>query len=121
MSLREDFERVWPWLKPAIENFGDTHRKRHVWAAIESGDVQLTFNETAALVTEIKVYPTGLKMINFWLAGGDLAGVQALVAEAEVFAKAKGCSHVGLGFCRPGWARKLPGYRLAGVQLTKEL
>jgi hypothetical protein len=121
MSLREDFDRVWPWLKPAIENFGDTHRKRHVWAAIESGDVQLWTNASAALVTEIKVYPTGVKLVNAWLAGGDLDGVLLLVPAAERFARAKGCKRVGIAFCRAGWARKLPGYRKAGVQLTKDL
>ena len=76
MSLREDFDRAWPWLKAAIIH--DTHRKRHVWEAIERGEVQLWTNETAALVSEISVYPTGLKALNFWLAGGGLDGVLAL-------------------------------------------
>lgn len=123
MSLRDEFDRVWPWLKPAIQNFGDTHRKRHVWQAIESGDVQLWANETGALVTEIKVYPTGVKLVNAWLAGGDIAGVVALVPEAERFARSKGCKRVGIGLCRAGWSRALSpyGYRQTGVQLTKDI
>lgn len=121
MSLRDEFERVWPLLKPAIENFGDTHRKRHVWAAIESGTVKLWSNETGVLVTEITVYPTGLRMINAWLAGGKLGGILALVPEIEAWAKAKGITKASVSSGRVGWSRKLNGYRTSGVQMTKDL
>lgn len=118
-DVRAEFERAWPWLKAAIVH--DTHRKRHVWEAIERGDVQLWFNDTAAIVTEIRVFPTGLKIINGWLAGGNLDGVKTLVAQAERWGKAQGCAKAGISCGRPGWSRELDGYALAGVQLTKEL
>ncbi len=119
MSLRDEFERAWPLLKPAIIH--DTHRMRHVWAAIESGAVQLWTNDTAAIVTEINVYPTGLKAINGWLAGGDLDGVKQLVAKAETFGRQNGCTLASISNGRRGWTRALDGYGAAGVQLTKEL
>lgn len=121
MNLRDEFERCWPLLKPAIENFGDTHRKRHVWQAIERGDVQLWANDTGALVTEITAYPTGLRMINAWLAGGDLNGILALVPGIEAWAKAKGITKASVSAGRVGWSRKLAGYRTSGVQMTKDL
>lgn len=119
MNQREDFHRAWPWLKAAIIH--DTHRKRHVWDAIERGEVQLWTNETAALVTEITVYPTGLRVINAWLAGGQLDGIMALVPIIEAWAKAKGITRASVASGRPGWGKKLPGYRVSGVQMTKEL
>ena len=121
MTQRDDFERVWPWLKPAIANFGDTHRKRHVWEAIDAGKVQLWWNDTAALVTEIAVFPTGARMINAWLAGGDLEGVLRLVPRIEAWAKAQGITRASITSGRPGWSRTLPGYRTTGVQMTKDL
>lgn len=119
MDLRAEFDRVWPLLKPAINL--DTHRKRHVWEAIDRGDVQLWTAEDAAIVTEIKVFPTGLRAMNLWLAGGVLAGVQTLVSRAEAVAKARRCGLMTISFCRPGWERALSGYSKAGIQLTKEI
>jgi len=118
-SLRDEFRRVWPLLKEAIIH--DTHRKRHVWDAIDKGDCQLWTAPNAAIVTELRVFPTGLKVINGWLAGGELEGVKALVSQAEAWGKSQGCVKAGISCGRAGWSRKLDGYAVAGVQLTKEL
>lgn len=119
INVRAEFEKAWPLLKPAIIH--DTHRKRHIWDAIDKGLAQLWTLDGAALVTEIKVYPTGLRAMNLWLAGGVLAGVQALVVRAEAEAKSRRCALMTISFCRPGWERALNGYSKAGIQLTKEI
>lgn len=121
MTLHEAFDRFWPQLEAAVQAFGDTHHKHHVLGAIERGDCQFWANETGALVTEITVYPTGLRVINAWLAGGELDGILALVPQIEAWARGKGITRASVASGRAGWSRKLPGYRMSGVQMTKDL
>lgn len=118
---RDDFERCWPLLKPAILLYGDTHRKKHVWESIESGHSQLWCTELSAVVSSIKVWPTGMKEVIGWLAGGDIKGIQQLVPQIESWAKKRGCARAGILLGREGWARALDGYKPAGIQLMKEL
>lgn len=121
MSLRDEFERVWPLLKPAITATGDTHRKRHVWEALEHRKVQLWTSPNAAVVTEINVFPTGLKHVNGWLTGGELAEILVIVPQIEAWAKSIGAKSIGVDMARLGWARKLPGYSAVSVNIMKEL
>lgn len=117
-TVRE-FLRVWPWLEKAIEEPA-AHRKEHVWAAIERGDAQLWTNDGAAVVTEIAVYPSGLRSLNAWLSGGELDAVRELDARIDAYAREKNCrTRTIIG--RRGWLRALPGYRETGVVLTKDM
>lgn len=115
------FMEAWPLLEPALTALPmETHRKEHVWAAIEAGDAQLWTNDTAAAVSEIAVYPTGLRALNVWLAGGDLSGVKALDAEIDAYAKLKNCgARTIMG--RRGWVKALDGYRDGGCMMMKDL
>lgn len=116
-----EFARVWPWLEEGLKASPlETHRKEHVWAAIEKGDCQLWSNPTAAAVTEITVYPTGLRAVNVWIAGGDLDGIRDIDARIDEFAKMKNCPMRTI-HGRKGWSRVLTGYREVGAILFKEL
>ena len=120
-DTRSHFEAAWPWLEAALKSFPiETHRKEHVWHAIATGEAQLWTCETAAMVTEITVYPTGAKALNAWLAGGDMAGVVSMQDAADAYAKAKGCTFRTITG-RRGWLRALPGYSEAAAMMTKEL
>lgn len=121
METFREFQRVWPWLAEALKAFpAETHRKEHVWAALERGDAQLWASDTAAVVTEITVYPTGLRSLNAWLAGGDLAGIHELDGRIDEFARAKNCTMRTL-HGRKGWLRALDGYRDAGAMMMKDV
>lgn len=120
-AARNEFELVWPLLERAILAYGDTHRKAHVWSKIEGRDAQLWITVGAALVTEIRVWPSGLREAVGWLAAGDLNELLSLRPRFEAWARAHRCKRVGIVLGRRGWARKLPGYRPAGIQLAKEL
>ncbi len=120
-SLKSEFSRVWPLLKPALTVHGDTHRKRHVWEALEARKVQLWSSPNAAIVTEIKVFPTGYKHVNGWLTGGNLDEILQLVPQIEAWAKKLGANSIGVDMARPGWARKLPGYSTVSVNVLKDL
>lgn len=119
--LAHHFERCWPWLEEALKAFPvHTHDKVHVWEAVTAGGCHLWQNETAAVVTEITVYPTGVRALNAWLAGGDLEGVHDLDKQIDDFARAQGIQwRTILG--RDGWLRRLDGYRKVGTMMVKEL
>lgn len=121
MTLADSFDRVWPLLKPAVEAYGPTHTRDHVWQAIERGEAQLWTHADCAMVTEIKVWPTGFKEAVAWLAGGSLEGIRILTPTIEAWAKTKGCARAAVIAGRRGWSRELTGYRPVGAFLTKEL
>jgi hypothetical protein len=121
MNVKAEFERCWPWLAAALEHAGPTHNKEHVWNLIESGARQFFPLTKGAFVTEIVIYPTGLKEAHLWLAGSDelneLTKAQPLL---EAYFKLLGC-HRGIMFARPGVKRKLKDYRYIGDILVKDL
>jgi hypothetical protein len=71
-DARAELERTWPLLEAAILAYAPTHEIEHVWQKIETSNAQLWTRSNAALVTEIRLWPTGLREAIGWLAGGDL-------------------------------------------------
>lgn len=120
-DARGEFLRVWPVLEEAIQAYADTHHQEHVWSKIESGNAQIWTTPTSALVTEIRVWPTGLKEAVAWLAGGEISSLLMLKPAFEAWAKAKGCARAGIQLGRSGWERVLKDYAPAGIQLVKDL
>jgi hypothetical protein len=121
MISREVFDRCWPYLEPAVAAYGPTHSKDDVWQRIESGEAQLWPLPHAAMVTELKRWPTGFKEAVAWLAGGSLVEIREFTPALEAWAKAEGCDRAAVCAGRLGWSRALTGYRQSGAFLTKEL
>ena len=121
MNLREEFDRCWRWLAPAVLAYGPTHNQDHVWARIESGEAHLFPMPNAAMVVELKRWPTGYKEAVAWLAGGSLDEIKAFTPKIEDWARAEGCNRAAVNAGRRGWQHALPGYRAAGTYLTKDL
>jgi hypothetical protein len=115
-----EFERCWPWLAAAMEQGGHTHSKEHIRGLIEAGDAQLHPLPHGAIVTCVLNHPTGLKELNYWLAGGELN--ELLKAEGLIteWAKSIGCDRVSISG-RHGWRKIFPGYRATSTILVKEL
>jgi hypothetical protein len=108
-------------IEPAVASYGPTHTKADVWRMIEAGDAQLWTDRDCAMVTEIKVWPTGYKEAVAWLAGGNLDGVRRLTPIIEDWARDKGCDRAAVIAGRRGWVRELTDYRASGSFLTKDL
>lgn len=121
MNRREEFERVWRYLAPAVAAYGPTHTKADVWSRIEAGDAHLFAMPNAAMVVELKRWPTGFKEAVAWLAGGSLEEITAFIPKIEQWAKVEGCDRAAVVAARRGWQRQLTGYRPAGTYLTKDL
>lgn len=119
--LSTEYERCWPWLEAALATSPlRTHDKEHVWQALASGEAQLWPTPNSVCLTEIKVYPTGLKVLLGWLAGGDLDEVKATTRMLEGYAKSVGCDAAAVQG-RRGWLRAFEGYRDAGSTIVKGL
>lgn len=121
MTLRAEFERCWSFLAPAVAAYGPTHDKQHVWERIEAGEAHLFPMPNAAMVVELKRWPTGFKEAVAWLAGGSGDEIETFTPRIEAWARAEGCHRAAIMAGRPGWQRRRGGYRMAGVYLTKDL
>lgn len=90
---------------------------------IASMKAQVWCSDNAAIVTEIKKYPSGAKAIQGLIAAGDLEEiVGVLIPRAEEWGRHAGCQFAIIE-SRPGWARELKkhGYSTHQVAIAKEL
>src|SRR5690606_14889947 len=90
MNLRAEFERCWSFLAPAVAAYGPTHDKQHVWERIEAGEAHLFPMPNAAMVVELKRWPTGFKEAVAWLAGGSGDEIETFTPRIEAWARAEG-------------------------------
>lgn len=119
--LRFEFERVWPWLQAALDVHPiKTHEKIHIWEALEGGTAQLWPTPNSCCLTEFKVFPTGVRAINGWLAGGELSEVLQTVKAIEAYARERGFHALSVSG-RRGWLKVFDGFQDAGTTLVKEL
>lgn len=121
MSLRDEYERVWPWLAAAMLRYDETHSKEDIWKSIENGTAHLWPLKRSAMLTTIDEYPTGLKQIRGWLAGGDLQEIVEYIPTIEAWAKdVCGCTEAVI-VGRKGWLKAFTNYREAGTIMKKVL
>jgi hypothetical protein len=92
-------------------------------ALVGSGRAQVWFGDDAGMVTEIRTYPTGARVIHGLLAAGHLDEItDILIPRAEAWARSLGCV-LAIIESRSGWARQLRkrGYEPHQLAVRKEL
>jgi hypothetical protein len=92
-------------------------------AQLEAGLYLLDATDKAAILTEAKVYPTGVWEVHGVLAAGDMREIaDILIPLAEERARRAGAIGASIA-SRPGWARVLKsrGYRIDQVEVRKDL
>jgi hypothetical protein len=109
------------WISAALDYAGGTHTLEDVEQAITEGKLTLLSDDRCALVLEIIVYPR-TKVLNVFLAAGDLEAVKRKDPVLCALGRAYGCSRVTLSG-RRGWIRALneTGYREGWAVAFKEL
>jgi|GEM_PF-1652063 len=87
---------------------------------IIKGNFQYWNVNDSAIVTEILVSPRR-KVINYFMAFGDLSDVLGLQTQVDAFAKQHGCDGAIMGG-RTGWDRVLPlhGWKKGGTSMMKD-
>lgn len=107
--LAEEFSRCSGWIQAALDRDIGTHDLEDLWTDIERGAAQLWPLPNGVIVTVVEEYPK-LKLLRFWLAGGDLGElVEHEKIIANVFREKEGCSFASF-IGRRGFLRTLPGY-----------
>lgn len=88
-----------------------------------SGQFRLFTSEKSAILTSIKVYPTGIKELHGEIATGNLGEiVRQLIPQAEAFARTQGCK-IAVIQSREGWAKAMKrfGYNIHQTSIRKAL
>ena len=76
-------------------------------------------SDEAAIVAEIRKFPTGLTEVHGLIAAGTIEGVKALIPLAEQWGREEGCFRASIT-SRPGWAKALDDYEPSQVTVVKE-
>lgn len=88
-----------------------------------SGDAHLIRCADAAIIYEIRPYPTGALELHGLIAAGDMESIiKDLIPAAEAAGRAAGCVTACIE-SRAGWARALKpyGYEVYQIAIKKEL
>ena len=116
-----DYARFRPLFAEALDP--RLYTIEHLDALLLAGRAQIWFGEAAAIVTEVRTYPTGANVIHGLVAAGDLEEiVEVLIPKAEAWGRSIGCG-LAIIDSRPGWARALRarGYAPHQVAVRKTL
>lgn len=92
-------------------------------AQMWSHAAKLLWNDTSAIIFELKEYPSGLKEVHGLAAVGDMDSIiLQLIPMAEQWGREMGCVTASIA-SRGGWARALKshGYELFQTSIRKEL
>jgi hypothetical protein len=117
------FEQARPVLQPALDLAGGTHTLDDVESMVTDGRLQFWPGPSSAIITEIIEYPRQ-RTLHYFLAGGDIAEIEAMLPNIEAWGRSHGCTSASLTG-RHGWSRsfltKKDGWTPRAVVLTKDL
>jgi hypothetical protein len=105
-------------IEAALAYSGGTHLFEDVEKAINEGNMQLWPASNSAAVTEIIQYARK-KVLNVFLAGGDLQEIVGGLDAATEWAKSQGCDSMTL-YGRKGWERVLDSHGFKPVMVVLE-
>ncbi len=116
-----ELDRCRPWIEGALAYSGGTHEWEDVVEGVRSGLMQLWPAPRGCLVTEIVRYPRR-RVVNVFLAGGEMDQLLDMDGDLVRWARAQGCSAVALTG-RKGWERALRplGWMPQHVTVVKEI
>ena len=103
--LSPDLERCRPWIEAALEYTGGTHEFEDIVSSIAQGTMQLWPAPRGCIVTEIVVYPRK-KVLNIFLAGGELDQILDMDNDVKAWAENHGCTAATM-MGRIGWKKPL--------------
>lgn len=124
-----DVDTIWdqvrPYIAAALARGRSTHTEDDVRKRCRERDAQLWLGIDdglkAVAVTEICVYPQK-KIARVWIFAAEDAPswIENDLGHIKAWARAEGCSELEMSG-RLGWRRRLPGWGVREVLMTKEL
>ena len=121
MRFGADWDRWEPQFAEAMDQ--RLYTPEWLKATVEGGRAQFWSSDKAAIVSELRFYPTGAVDLHGIVAAGDVDEiVGVLIPAAEEWAKKAGCLGAIIE-SRPAWRRLLAtsGYEPHQLALRKEL
>ena len=116
-------EEARPLIEAALEYAGGTHTFEDIRQLVDEGRLVFWPGPHSAVITEIIQFPQK-RTLNFFLAGGNLAELEAMYPALEQWGRDQGCADA-MSTCRRGWERTFlvhrEGWESKLVVLTKEL
>jgi len=121
MTPINELDRCKPWIEAALDYCDGTHSWDDIENGIASGMMQLWPAAKGCIVTEIVVYPKK-KVINIFLAGGELDQILDMDADVKAWASAHGCTGATMTG-RVGWKKPLEplGWKVLHTQFAKDI
>lgn len=121
MTPINELGRCKPWIEAALDYCDGTHSWNDIKNGIASGMMQLWPAAKGCIVTEIVVYPKK-KVINIFLAGGELDQILDMDADVKAWAAAHGCTGATMTG-RVGWKKPLEplGWKVLHTQFAKDI
>lgn len=98
----------------------DRYPADYIDGQVTAGAWRCWGNEQAAILAEIRSYPSGAREVHGIAAAGELEQIIGLIPLAEEWGRECGCQWASIE-SHPAWARLLPGYEVAQVRIVKEL
>ena len=113
-------ERCQGWLTEALDE--ELFTWEDVVRRVLAGQAMLWPGKNCAIVTTDEIYPSGERVLQTWLAGGDMAEILQMAPGIEALARLRGCT-ASLIEGRKGWIKTMKphGYELWSVTLRKAL
>lgn len=110
MAFRDAFVALDPDHYPA--DWIDTQVAHGTWRCFGT--------DKAAILAEIRTYPSGVRELHGIAAAGEVGEIKRLIGVAEHWGRACGATRAVIE-SRPAWARLLPDYELHQVAVRKDL
>lgn len=119
MSKIDDYRKQ---IEDALVYSGHSHTYEDVVKIVENGSAQAWYGPNSIIITQLVLEPQ-YKVLHFFLAGGVLAEIEAMMPEIEKWGRDEyGCRRASL-VGRKGWERtflKRQGWTNGLVLLEKE-
>lgn len=111
LSFREQFREA---LDPRLYTI------EHLDGLVWSGQARFWFNDDAAIIAKLTLFPSGAIVVEGLIAAGKLEAIKELIPLAEEWGRSCGAVF-GMIESRPGWAREMKDYEPIQTRLLKEL
>lgn len=121
--MQVDLEAHRSEIESALAYAGGTHTFEDIRAGVEAGSFLAWPGVRSIIITEILQYPQR-RVLNFFLAAGELPELEAMYPTVEMYGKLHGCASAVITG-RKGWERsfltKQEGWTPTLVVLEKQL
>lgn len=113
LRFRDAFEQA---MDPRLYPIG------YLDSLVHSGRAAFWSNDKAAIVAELKAYPSGALVVEGVVAAGEMDGIKVLIPLAENWGRRHGAA-MSMISSRPGWAKVLrsAGYAPHQLSIVKDL